>query len=172
MDRIENQPVMDQVDPETPVLDIVVYPHRSLGPKGFAILMIAIVGVSMIVGGVFMAVGAWPVMGFLGLDVVLIYVAFRLIYRDARVYETVRISGASMEVVKVDRHGKVRRAVLQPYWVSVVIEDPSSRDTRLKLRSHGRSVELGKFLGPEEKQDLADVLREALVRARSAPNLL
>ena len=67
-------------------------PHRSLGPTGFLILMAVLGGVSFAAGIVFLLVGAWPVFGFFGLDVLLIYCAFRLNYRAARAYEEVTVT--------------------------------------------------------------------------------
>ena len=44
--------------------------------------------VSFAAGAMFFVVGAWPVVGFLGLDLLLIYLAFRASYRSGRAYET------------------------------------------------------------------------------------
>ena len=52
-------------------------PHRSLSPTGFLIFMAVLGGISFVTGMVFLLAGAWPVFGFLGLDVLLVYWAFR-----------------------------------------------------------------------------------------------
>ena len=70
-------------------------PHRSLGRKGFIILMGVISAISFLTGLAFYMLGAWPVMGFFCLDVLLIYGAFRLNYRAARLYELVELTRAS-----------------------------------------------------------------------------
>lgn len=152
-----------------PLLDVVVYPHRSLGPTGFLVLMAALCACSAAVGLVFYLNGAWPVIGFLGLDVLLIYVAFRLNYRAARAFETVRLTPAALEVTKVDARGRGRRITFQPYWLAVDMDDPPRRHSRLTLRSHGRRLEIGGFLTPDEKLDLARALRRALEEARRPP---
>ena len=69
----------------------LITPHRSLGGAGFLVLMAAIGGVSFAAGIVFLILGAWPVVGFFGLDVVLIYWAFRINYRAARAYEATQL---------------------------------------------------------------------------------
>lgn len=149
-----------------PLFDVVVYPHRSLGPTGFLVLMAALCACSFAVGAVFYLNGAWPVTGFLGLDVLVVYVAFRLNYRAARAYETVRLTPGALEVTKVDVRGRGRRTTFQPYWLSVDMDDPPRRHSRLTLRSHGRLLEIGRCLTPDEKLDLARALRRALDEAR------
>jgi len=149
-----------------PLLDLVVYPHRSLGPTGFLALMAVLCGCSFAVGLGFFLSGAWPVVGFLGVDVLVVYLAFRLNYRAARAYETVRLTPGALEVTKVDPGGRGRRISFQPYWLAVDMDDPPRRHSRLTLRSHGRWLEIGGFLTPEEKLDLARRLRRALDEAR------
>lgn len=156
---------------EHPVLDLVLYPHRSLSPHGFLVLMGAIAAVSFTIGLVFFLAGAWPIVGFLGLDVAAIYLAFRLNYRAARAYETIRLSGNELEVVKIDARGRRKRYVLPSAWLRVDLEERPRRASRLTLRSRGRGLEIGAFLGQEEKDGLADALRDGLRRASLPPHL-
>ncbi|WP_281684862.1 DUF2244 domain-containing protein [Thalassobaculum salexigens] len=156
---------------ETPVLDLVLYPHRSLTPQGFLVLMGVIAGLSFTIGLVFFLLGAWPIVGFLGLDVAVIYLAFRLNYRAARAYETIRLSGNALEVVKIDARGRRRRYVMPSAWLRVDVEQRPRRASRLTLRSRGRGLEIGAFLGQEEKDGLANVLRDGLRRAALPPHL-
>lgn len=149
-----------------PLLDVVLYPHRSLGPNGFLVLMGVLCTCSFAVGLVFVLSGAWPVIGFLGIDVLVVYVAFRMNYRAARAYETVRLSPSALEITQVDAAGRGRRLTFQPHWLAVDIDDPPRRDSRLTLRSHGRRLEIGRFLTPQEKLELAQALRRALDEAR------
>jgi len=73
------------VDPK--IFSAIITPHRSLGPSGFLIFMLCLGGLSFISGVIFVSLGAWPVFGFFGLDVLLVYLAFRANYRSARAYE-------------------------------------------------------------------------------------
>ena len=149
------------------VLDLVLYPHRSLSKTGFLVLMAAIVGCSMAVGVAFLLAGAWPVFGFFGLDVLLIYAGFRLNYRAARAYETVRLTPKTLEIVKVDPAGRAMRTELTPAWLSVDLAEPDEWSKRLTLRSAGRDIEIGAFLPPEEKVGLAEALRDGLRRVHA-----
>lgn len=148
--------------------DARLTPHRSLSRRGFLLLMFAVCVINLVAGLMFFLLGAWPVVGFLGLDVVLIYIAFRVTYRRARAYETLRLSRDDFLVEHVTQWGQKRTWRFQPYWVQVLLDEPAAGDGRLLLRSHGRSVEIAGFLPPAERTDLAHALRKALTRARAA----
>ncbi len=143
-----------------------IRPHRSLSPMGFWILMAAIGGVSFVTGIMFLLAGAWPVFGFFGLDVLLVYVFFRLNYREARAFETLTLTETELLFRKVSPKGKVRSHRFEPYWLRVKIDAPSQTQSRLTLSSHGKAVEIGTFLTADEKVDLAHEIREALRRQR------
>ncbi len=144
------------------VFDAVLRPHRSLGPRGFVILMSIIVAVSFAAGIAFLAVGAWPVPGFLGLDVVLIYIAFKVNYRAGRRYETVRLNDKALTIQAVDPKGRTKTWTFDPYWVRVYLDVLESGSNRLTLSSHGRHLRVGGFLTPEEREEFADALQNAL----------
>ncbi len=151
---------------ETVYFDAVLHPHRSLGPRGFKLLMAAFGVLSFINGIVFLSVGAWPVFGFFGLDVLIIYFAFKASYKSGRLVETVRLTDRALEVREIDPRGRERSWSFQPYWLQVDMADPPEHDSQLTLRSHGRGLIIGAFLSPEERVSLADALRDALDRQR------
>ena len=144
------------------LFDALLTPHRSLSPRGFVVLMAAICAFSFCAGLGFFLAGAWPVVGFLGLDVLLIYVAFRVNFRHGRMYETLQLTRAALTLRRVDHWGKITRALFQPAWLQVLIDDPPRHESQLTLRSHGRSVTVGAFLTPAERLDVARALRRAL----------
>jgi uncharacterized membrane protein len=146
--------------------DAVLYPNRSLDQFGFHLLMAAIVLVSAGIGAAFVIAGAWPVTGFLGLDVVLLYLAFRWNYRQGRRAEFIRLDGAELTVRRVEPSGRRREWRLDAHWLRVTIDD---RTDQLTLSSHGRTVVVGAFLSPEERLELAKALRAALAAHRQAP---
>ena len=148
--------------------DARLTPHRSLSPRDFLVLMGAIGAVSFGAGLGFLLIGAWPVIGFMGLDVALVYLAFRINYRDGRMYETLRLSRGNLVVERVNHGGKRNTWRFQPYWLQVLIDDPPCHDSPLTLRSHGRSLSIGRFLTPAERLDLAQALRAALEEAARA----
>ena len=101
----------------------VLTPYRSLGATGFLILMSAIGLVSFVMGVAFLLLGAWPVMGFFGLDALLIYVAFRLNYRSGRVFETVELTPDLLTLTRVEPSGARARFEFNPYWVRVLLSE-------------------------------------------------
>jgi uncharacterized membrane protein len=154
--------------PEELFFDARLSPHRSLSPRGFLVLMCAFAAAGLLIALGFMSIGAWPVSGFLGLDVALVYLGFRLSYRHGRMYETLRLSRAHLLVERVEHWGERRSWRFQPAWLQVLIDAPARREGALTLRSHGRSLAVGRFLSAAERADLARALRAALERARSA----
>ena len=148
----------------------VLWPHRSLPPRGFRLLMLGLGMLSVIVGIIFVAAGAWPVCGFFGLDVALLYLAFRLSYRSARQRETLRLADGQFTVERVDIYGARRLWRFQPFWLRVVLEERRDESNRLLLASHGKSIVIGDFLAPPVRRDLAATLREVLSRWRAALN--
>ena len=152
-----------------PVLfDAVLYPHRSLPPGAFWIVMGGVAGLSFSAGLVFTLLGAWPVLGFFGLDVLLLGWFFHLNYRQGRLHETVRLTPRQLTVQRVHPDGAARSWKFQPFWVRVELDDPPHR---LSLASHGRRLAIGAFLSAEEKRSFAAELRRALTRLRTPTGL-
>ena len=156
--------------PEPTIFSAVLTPHRSLGPTGFLIFMCVLGGISFVSGMVFLIAGAWPVFGFFGLDVLLVYWAFKANYRSARAYEEVTVTPSELTLRKVSHHGRVRQWTLNPVWVRL------DRDVheefgieRLWLVSQGRKLAVASFLGPQEKQEFAHALSAALGEAKRGP---
>ena len=148
------------------LFDAILQPNTSLEPRGFLLLMVAIASVAFVVGMIFMLLGAWPVLGFFGLDVALIYLAFKANYRQARTYETVRLSEGALVVARISPSGKVQRWRFQPYWLKVDIDAPVKHDSQLVISSHGKRLKIGTFLTADERVELAGALRGALDKLR------
>jgi len=134
---------------------------------GFLLFALLLLGASTGIGILFWLVGAWPVMGFLGLDVLGLLAAFLVVRRAARRHEIVRIDEGGMVVRRVEPDGSVREWRFEPYWVRVEVDDRGPGAPHLVLASHGRRLVLGSFLAPEERLEFAEVLRDVLWRRRS-----
>lgn len=160
---MQDSPVPPQDDR---VFRAVLHPHRSLGPRGFLILMLAIGAVSFVTGIVFLMLGAWPVLGFFGLDVLLVYIAFRLNYRAGRAYEQVELTRDLLKITRVSSRGVIETFDFNPYWVRVRLAERPDGRAHLKLASHGRELEFGLCLNDDERREFARVLDGALATAR------
>ncbi len=150
-------------DLEPTIFSAVITPHRSLGRTGFLLLMGFFGLISFVAGMVFLIAGAWPVFGFFGLDVALLYWAFRLNYRHAGAYEEVTVTPSALTVRKVSHRGRAREWVLNPLWVKL---DKESHEEfgieRLFLIARGKQLIIANFLGPHEKASFAKEVDAAL----------
>ena len=147
---------------EEPLFDVHLTPHRSLSPRGFVILMSLVCLVSFCAGMGFFLAGAWPVVGFLGVDVLLIYFAFKINYRHGRMREELVLTPKELSITRVDHWGERRTWSFQPYWLQVLTDEQD----RLTLRSHGKDLVVGSFLPAAERLEVAAALRQALAKAR------
>jgi uncharacterized membrane protein len=142
-------------------------PHRSLNRTGFLVLMTFITVISFAAGVVFWWIGAWPVFGFFGLDVLVIYWAFRINFRSARAFEEISVTPSELRVRRVSHRGHVMEWVLNPLWVQLDQKTHAEFGIeRLYLVSRGRRVSIGSFLGPDEKASFAKALLAALQSAK------
>jgi uncharacterized membrane protein len=151
-------------------LAATITPHRSLGSTGFLVLMLCIGALSFICGMMFLILGAWPVSGFLGLDVVLIYFAFRANFRAASAYEEVTVTASELTLRMVNPRGGVREWTLNPVWVRLdrIVHEEFGIE-RLFLVSRGQRLSIASFLGPDEKASFARALSTALGEAKRGP---
>jgi uncharacterized membrane protein len=157
-------------DPQPELFSALLTPHRSLSRSGFLVLMGFIGVVSFAAGVVFLLLGAWPVFGFFGLDVLAIYWAFRINFRDAKASEEIRITPSELRVRRVSHRGHVVEFVLNPLWVQLDQKIHAEFGTeKLYLLSKGRRVSIASFLGPDEKASFAKALTVALQAARRGP---
>ena len=142
-------------------------PHRSLNRTGFLVLMAFVAAVSFAAGVVFLVMGAWPVFGFFGLDVLVIYWAFRINFRRAAAVEEISVTPSELRVRRVSHRGHVVEWVLNPLWVRLDQKTHAEFGIeRLYLISRGRRVSIGSFLGPDEKASFAKALLAALQSAK------
>src|SRR5947209_2446035 len=157
--------------PEPMLFSALLTPHRSLSSVGFFVVMGLIAGISFDGGVVFFLIGAWPVIGFLGLDVALVYWAFRANYLAAAAHEEVTVTPSELRVKKVSARGKTAEWSLNPVWVRIERETHEEYGLlRLFLVSRGRKLAVAGFLGPAEKETFAAALSAAIGEAKRGPN--
>ena len=160
----------NQIDPNAPepeLFSALLTPHRSLNRTGFVVLMAFLSAVSFVAGIAFLLMGAWPVLGFFGLDVLVIYWAFKVNFRTAQAREEISVTPSELRVRRVSHRGHVAEWVLNPLWVRLdqqVHEEYGVE--RLYLVSRGHHLAIGRFLGPDEKASFAKALLAALQTAK------
>ena len=143
---------------------VVLRPHRSASAGSVRTLICLVALAWFAVGIVFVFVGAWPVAPFLGLEVILLYGAFRMNARAGNALEAINLTDSALTVRKVNFWGKQKSFSFPPYWLQVNFDEPPTHRSLLELRSHGHSLVIGTFLQPRERLELAQVLRRELSR--------
>jgi uncharacterized membrane protein len=146
-------------------------PHRSLNRTGFLVLMGFLSVISFAAGIAFLLMGAWPVFGFFGLDVLLVYWAFKVNFRRAKATEEISVTPSELRVRRVSHRGHVAEWVLNPLWVQLDQKIHAEFGIEeLYLVSRGRRVAIASFLGPDEKASFVKALTAALQAARRGPS--
>jgi uncharacterized membrane protein len=155
---------------DAPLYSTVLKPHRSLGRRGFLVLMTAMTLMSASVGLYFFAIGAWPVPGFCGLDVLAVYLAMRLSYRQAKTAEVIRLSRSELTVRRISADGRSAETGLNPYWARLEIDrHPEFGILRISVVWQGRRLVIGSFLARNERETFAREFGAALALARTTP---
>jgi len=137
-------------------------PHRSLSPTGFRWLIRGAIAANLVIGLPMYLLGAWPVLGFLGLDIWLLWWLFKRNYLDARRSETLLLTDRELIVNRVAPDGEREEHRLDAYWLRV-----ESTEERLVVTSRGSRAVIGRFLSPGERQDVAEQLQAALAAMRA-----
>lgn len=150
------------------IFTATLWPYRSLSRRGFNILMAVAGVVSFAFGVVFTSLGAWPVFGFFGLDVLIIFLAFRRNYLDARAFEHIDLTREVLTVRRVTASGRERLYTFNPYWTRLIVARETWGVARLSLATRGLELPIGGSLSPVERESFADAFSKALSTARSA----
>ena len=148
----------------------MLHPHRSLDLRGVR-LVVALVAVAGTVASIpFLVLGFWPVAGFYGLDVALLWYAMNTSLRDAQSYEQVVVSALELHLLKVPVRGPPQEWRFNPLWTRLQkVEHEEFGIERLLVVSRGTVVPVAQFLSPDEKARFADRLSAALAEARRGP---
>ena len=152
---------------ERPQFEALLYPHRSLSERGFLILTTGTILIVTLWGGLFLFLGAWPIFGFLGAEWLLFWWLLRTHFRGDRRAERVRLYADRLVLQQIDAKGRVVESTFEPYWLQVVLRERGFENPALLLRSHGRAVEFGTFLGAGERRQFAQELQTVLTRWRA-----
>lgn len=149
------------------LFNALLKPHRSLGRRGFAVLMGVLIALWIGIGMAFLRLGAWPVFGFFGLDVLAIYFAFRWNYRAARVREEVTMSRTCLDIRKVAPSGCAEAHSFNPFWTRFSVHRHDEIGiTRMAVEGDGRQVTIGGFLNPDDRESFAAAFGRALAAAK------
>jgi len=142
-------------------LDIKIYPSQSLSKTGFRVLMLLFILPAFLIGMYFSFRGAWPVAGFLGLELVLIYLAFKISFISSRASEHITLDEKIFKICYHERNKVVKTINLEPTWLKVQLNN-NLIPGRLALTSHGKQNIIGKYLSTEERTIVAEKIKSSL----------
>lgn len=152
---------------EPTIFSAEITPHRSLNGAGFLAAMLVFTAASLALVVMFVTAGAWPVAGFIGLDVALVYFAFKVNFRRAEAQEFVRVTPSTLSVRRISHKGEVAEFILNPLWVKIHREiDPDYGMQRLTLVSRGKRLIIAEHLSPPERESFANALALAIGEAK------
>lgn len=155
-------------DADAQVFAAEIRPHRSLTTRGFVTVMVAFAALTTVISVPFFLMGAWPVVGFLGLDVLALWIAFRVSFRQARACEQVALTYVELLIRKVSARGSAREWRFNPSWVRLETEsDEDFGMTALAVSSRGSRLAVAESLSPHERADFADAFGRALATAKA-----
>ncbi len=150
-----------------PLFAAKLTPNRSLGTKGMRVVIALVAILASIPGVLFFSLGAWPIVGFIGLDVVLVVWALSTSFRQGKRYEEITLWPDQLEIKQVDGAGKEVLNRFVPRLVKLVVDrDFNERTTGLHLKSADQDLVLGAFLNQDEKSSFAKAFGTALKRSR------
>lgn len=150
-----------------PLFAAELTPRRSINPRGLRVLAALVIVFCALPALVFFSVGAWPILGFMGLDIAVIAWALWASFTTGPRRETVTLWADKLELVATDARGAVSARLFRPDGVRLIVErDYNERTTALKLREGQADTEFGAFLSPDEKSSLAKAFGTALRKAR------
>ncbi|MCC9621133.1 DUF2244 domain-containing protein [Thalassospira sp. MA62] len=152
-----------------PIFRISLFPPRSLTKRAARNIVLLVGAATTMIGAIFWAVGAWPVIGFLGLDVLLLAAAFYFSFRAARAREQIELRPENLRITRISARGDREDFDFQPYWLRVVLDHGEDEQCHLYLQSHGKRMEIADFLGVDAKTDLATKLDTVLRKTRCNP---
>ncbi len=152
---------------DDPIFAARLEPHRSMSQRQFAVLMAMIAGACLAGSLAFLAAGAWPILPFLGLDFLIIWLAFFFNFRAGRAFEEVMVWRDRLLVRQVSPAGRIREYAFNPFWTRFFIKRHSEIGIEhMALRSRERELSIGSFLNPADRESFAKALGHALARAR------
>jgi len=152
---------------ETIYMDAVLTPNSSLSPRAFMIIMLAFGTVSFICGLAFLSMGALPVVGFFGLDVLLVYAAFKWTFKQQTESTRVTVTNEHLRMRHTKPNGEVKSVALPTAFVRIELDEAATPNSWLRVEYGQKAYVIGRFLTLSERKSLAKALRQAVITARS-----
>ena len=141
---------------------ITLYPYRSLNKLGFFLLMFVLALFSFIAGIIFMLKGAWPVFGFFGLDVLLVYIFFKINFKSGKKKERILLTSNQLIIEFYESQKIVKSCFLNPNWLKINLVQLKNQTSKLQISSINKAIIIGSFLRYQEKKKVIELLQKVL----------
>jgi uncharacterized membrane protein len=148
-------------------MDAVISPNRSLSRTGLHVLLGVVIAFNLMIAVFLLVLGAPPVLPFLGLDVLAIWLALRASFRAAERKERVRVTAEAVTVSREDEKGARVVWTSPTAFTGVDVDQPGEHEARVRLRIYRKRLTLARALSPPERVEFADALRQAIRDARA-----
>jgi len=148
-------------------MDAVISPNRSLSRTGMHVLLSVVIAFNLLIAIFLLVLGAPPVLPFLGLDVLAIWLALRASFRAAERRERVRVTAEAVTVSREDERGARVVWTSPTAFTGVDLDQPDEHEARVRLRIYRKRLTLARALSPPERVAFADALRQAIRDARA-----
>ncbi|MDM7459192.1 MAG: DUF2244 domain-containing protein [Paracoccus sp. (in: a-proteobacteria)] len=146
---------------------LVLWPHRSLPPKGFAwFIAVTVALVSLPLLAVLGTAVLWGLLPFMVLAVTGIWIAIRQSYRSGQTHEVLEMDKRVLRVTRRDPGKAAREWQTNSYWVRAGLRK-GPVEAYLTLTDGQREIELGAFLTPDERRALCEELTRAIGKIRA-----
>jgi uncharacterized membrane protein len=152
--------------PDLPLFEAELVPHRSLSPRGIYLVLGFLGTVSFSVTLLFWYLGAWPIAGFNGGEMLLAAALLRTHARSRRVRELLSLSEGGLRIVRYDINGGRSEVFLPAGWLNIDLVEKPGRVPGMFLTAPGQREEVARALGEPQKRDFAEALRGALHQLR------
>ena len=158
---------MNELKEQKPTFSAVLTPHRALDGQGIRVVMIITCLLAAIPGLIFFFMGAWPIVGFWGLDVLALFWALTHSRRDIYGFEEITLYQDQLNVRRVTPKGHETVHRLNPFWTKIeILKDFEDRVTDIILKSREQKLPIGSFLNPDDKTSFASAFSNALYRVK------
>lgn len=151
----------------SPALDLTLTPNRSFDRRHMRWVVGGVGAIFFLSGLRFLALGAWPILPFMLIDVAGLWWAFRASNASGRGHERVVLAGDALTLVRVSAQGAEKRFGFEPLWTRVHVEETPLGDAHVFLAARGRRVSVGGFLSAPERREVGTIIAAALSAYRT-----
>lgn len=149
------------------IFEAVVTPHRSMSTRGMYVVFGLMAAGSLLVTSLMYFLGALPVIGFNGADLILAITLYGMNMRAARASEVIRLTDERLTITRTTPRGRRSEISMAPHWLRAELEENTGSNPILSIANRECRHIVGLALGEAERRDLAQALRAAFERLRS-----